>query len=102
MQIRRPIFLFIAVMVVLIALALWHEKRKSVEMPPTAAVETNVASPITAAVPSAPVRTNSPVAQTAKSVPTPPMESKEQQMREGLAVLNDVDIEFYGRLEDQF
>ncbi len=45
---------------------------------------------------------------TAKAVPqvavapAPPAKSRAQQIREGLATLNDMPIVFYGRLEDQF
>jgi hypothetical protein len=46
------------------------------------------------------VHSNPPPTQTVTS--TPRLEDKEQQMRKELSELNDVDIIFYGRLEDQF
>ena len=108
MQIRRFILLLVAVVVALIALRLWRGRKQPVETPPASAVATNAAPPTVATTSSSasvPVHSNAlPVVQAVSSTPapTPPVESKEQQMREGLATFNDVDIEFYGRLEDQF
>ena len=105
---NRLLILFIAVVVALIALVLWHGKKEPAEMPVAVSPVTDVASPTVAATSSqasVPVHSNTPtVAQGASSTPAPipPVESKEQQMREQLANFNDVDIEFYGRLEDQF
>ena len=104
----RFLILIIAIVVALIALALWHGKTKLAGTPSAISPATNVAPPtvdVTSSLASAPVHSNtSLVAQaipstSASSLPT---ESKEQQMREQLANFNDVDIEFYGRLEDQF
>jgi hypothetical protein len=104
MKIRRSILGFVVIIAALIALVLWLGKKQPVQAPPTTAVETNTV-PLAANASSAPVHSNAPpVAQAVPNapVPTPPAESKEQQMREGLAELNDVDIAFYGQLEDQF
>lgn len=105
MQVRRSIFWFIVVMAALIALVLWHGKKQSVETPPSTSVETNTV-PSAATVPSqpvsAPVHTNTAIAPAASNVPPPPTESKEQQMREGLAELNDEDVVLYARVIDQF
>jgi len=98
------LILFIAVVAVLIALVLWHGKKQPTKTP-TTAVETNSVSPaatVKSSTTSAPVHTSTPIVPVASSVPPPPTESKEQQAREGLATLNNVNIEFYGRLEDQF
>jgi hypothetical protein len=107
MKIRASIW-FVVIAAALIALVLWHGRKKPAETPVAVSPVTNVASPTVAATSSpasVPVHSNTPpVAQAVSSVtaPTPPVESKEQQMREQLANFNDVDIEFYGRLEDQF
>ena len=105
MQVRRSLVLFVVIVAALIALVIWHARKQPVKTPATAAMETS-APPPTATVPnvpmSSPVHANTPIAPTASNVPPPPTESKEQQMREGLAELNDVNVEFYGRLEDQF
>jgi hypothetical protein len=106
MKIRGSILGLIVIAAVLIALVLWYGKKQPVEVPPIASVETNAVPPAATAkspaTTSTPVHTNTPIAPVASNVPTPPTESKEQQMREGLAEFNDADIEFYGRLEDQF
>src|ERR1700679_399721 len=106
MQIRRYIFLFAAIVVALLALALWYGKKKPVETSPTAAVETNVVPPAATApsapVVNAPVDTNALAAKVAAATttPEPAGEDKSQRMREILSVANDVPIVFYGRLED--
>ncbi len=106
MKINRLNCLLIAIVVVLIALVFWHGKKQPVEMPPTTAAETNVAQPPAVNAKNAPVSapgyTSTYIAQVPSNVPTQPVESKDLQMREGLAAFNDVDIEFFGRLEDQF
>ena len=105
MQIRRLIFWLVIVVAALIALVLWHGKEKPTEKP-IASVETNAppAASAKSLTTSMLVRTSAPVTQIVPSrpIPTQPVDTKEQQMRAGLAELNDVNIEFYGRLEDQF
>jgi hypothetical protein len=105
MKMRRSVFWFIIVMAALIALVLWHGKKKPGQPPPTAAVETN-ATPTAATVPSqpvsVPVHMNTPSAQLATNAATPSKQDKGAQMKEGLAEMNDVPIVFYGRLADQF
>ncbi len=107
-MLSRRLILFVAVVAVLIVLVLWHGKKKPAETTVVVSPSINAVSSA-ASTPSAPssvlVHSNPPpVAQAVPVVPTPtpPVESKEQQMREGLATFNDVDIEFYGQLEDQF
>lgn len=103
MKIRRSIFLFVAVVAVLIALVLWYGKKQPVETPPPTSIETNTVSSA-ASTPSAPagvpVHTNASSAQAATNT-IAPAQDKGAQIKEGLAALNDVPIAFYGRLEDQ-
>ena len=108
MKNRDPIWFVVIVVVALIVLMLWHGNKSPVEIPVAVSPVTDVASPTVAATSSqANVLLHSnttTVARVASSTPatTPTVESKEQQMRKLLANFNDVDIEFYGRLEDQF
>jgi hypothetical protein len=105
MKIRRSIFWFIAIMAVLIALVLWFRKKQPGETPAAAPTETNTVS-VAATTPgqpvSAPVPTTAPPAQVAANAAAPSRPDKGEQIKEGLATLNDVPIAFYGRLEDQF
>lgn len=107
MNIRRSIVLFIAIVAALIALVLWYGKRKSAETP-NALIETNAMSaPTVSNVPASSAdHTNMSLAQVdpnGKPAPSPSqVESKEQQMRAGLAELNDEDIVLYARVIDQF
>jgi len=105
MKIRRSILGFIAVIVALIAMLLWHGRKQPVQMTPLAPVETNVAPPAAAApiLPgSVPVHTNTPSARTvANTTPATPPSQTERAIGI-LSTYNDVPIDFYGRLEDQF
>jgi hypothetical protein len=104
MKARGSFFLFIIIVAVLITLVLWHGKKKSLEAPPTAAVESNVTSPAataTSAPVNAPVHRNAPVVPPTNVVQTPP-QSKWEEMQPILATQNDVPIVFYGKVEDQF
>jgi hypothetical protein len=103
-KIRPSIFLFIVIAVVLIALMLRHGLKKPMETPPTASVETNIVPQVVTAPSSSVnshVRTNSSLRQVATHTATLSKQDKGEQIKEGLAVLNDVPIVFYGRLEDQ-
>jgi len=104
MKIRRSVLSFITIVAVLIAFALWYGKMPPVEMPPTASVESN-------GVPPAATASRQPVSASASSIaPAAPVTSatapaspdKGEQIKEGLAKLNNMPIIFYGRLEDQF
>ena len=106
MKIRGLIFGFIIVAAMLIALVLWHGKKPPVETPPVASVETNTAPPA-ATAPGAPVSVpvqNAPLVQATKgadlSKSLPP--SKEERAKGLLSTYNDMPIDFYGRVEDQF
>ena len=106
MKMRRSNFWFIMVMAALIALVLWHGKKQPTRTPPLASVETNAPPAATAKSPAttnSPVHSNAPVTQAAPGAPIPPpTESIEQQMREGLAELNNEAVVLYGRVMDQF
>ncbi|HUE37308.1 MAG TPA: hypothetical protein VMO20_07950 [Candidatus Acidoferrum sp.] len=106
MKTRASIIWFLAIIAVLIVLVLWLGRKKSAEMPQAASSETNAATPAIAVMSplaNAPVHSNAPVTQAAPGAPIPPpTESKEQQMREGLAELNNENISLYGRVMDQF
>jgi hypothetical protein len=95
-----------AIIALLIALVLWLGKKEAVETPMAVSSETHVAPPAVATItPSgAPIQTNLSIAKASPSqpIPVPPAESKEMQMREGLAVFNDEDIKFYGKALDQY
>jgi hypothetical protein len=105
MKIRLSILVFFAIVVVLIALLLWHKKKNPAEVSLVTSVKTNVA-PTTMSISSQPV--NMPV-QTNASVPilvtnviTSSFQNhKWEQMQPGLE-LNDQPIVFYGKVEDQF
>jgi hypothetical protein len=106
MKVRPSIYLFIIVVAALITLALWHGKKQPVETLPTAAVQTNTvpAATLPSAPVNVPVHSNAPVVKTAKGADlskTPPM-SKEERAVGLLSTYNDVPINFYGRVEDQF
>jgi hypothetical protein len=105
MKIRSSIFLFIVMIVTLIALVLWHGKKQPVETPPTAEIETN-AAPIATTTPSAPASVPAhvstlPAQLVTNGLPAPP-QSKWEQLQPILATQNDQPIVFYGKVEDQF
>jgi hypothetical protein len=102
MKIRRSIFFLIVVAVVLIALMLWYGLKKPVETPPTASVETNLTPP-TATASGTPmgVPLHTTPARIATNTTIPPRD-KGEEIKQGLAALNDAPIAFYGKLEDQF
>jgi hypothetical protein len=110
MKVRRSVCWFVVISAVLIALIVWFGK-KPAEKPLPAVAETDTAPPVTqrAAEPSqrerrSTPRTNSTAGQatTVASAPVPPTQTKDEQMREGLATLNDEQVVLYGRVIDQF
>ena len=108
MKIRRSILWLGATAMVLLVLVIWFAKKPAETSLPTAG-ETNTAPPPSteraATPPKHKVDTNAPAASAAAAsanVPAGPARDKKEQMREGLAALNDVPIVFYGKLEDQF
>ncbi len=112
MNIRRLIYWFAAIVVVLLTILLWHGRNTS-ETPLVAPVDTNTApSAIGRTVAQSTNAINKPKSAQAVSnvviAPNSPRspqpaapESKSAQIREILNA-NDADIVFYGRLEDQF
>ena len=112
MKVRRSVFLLIAVVAVLIALIIGHGRKPAETALPTVAEIDGVPQPSTASAVSEPSRHNAetplsanpPVAQVAPGapVPTPPLKTKAELMKEGLAALNDEEVVFYGKVIDQF
>jgi hypothetical protein len=98
-----------AIVALLIALMLWYGN-KPVEIPLATSTETNIASETSESrppVPSVVIHTNAPAVNTRKAitaanVPKPSPESKMDRMQGILSTYNDVPIDFYGKLEDQF
>jgi hypothetical protein len=107
MKIRRSILWFIAIVAVLIATVLWFGKKKPEEAPLTVSVETNPA-PLVAARSnppvSAPVQTNALMTLTTNGadLSKSPPQSKTERAIGLLSTYNDVPIDFYGKVEDQF
>jgi len=94
----------IVVILVLIAVVLWHWKKQKNRIA-ALSVQTNSVN----ANPSPPGRpSNGPIAAVplpstnGATTGTPTFQDKNEQIKEGLTKLNDVPIAFYGRLEDQF
>lgn len=105
MKIRPSVFLFVAIVAVLIALLLWYEKKRPTETASVSSIETNAAQP-TIPTPSqstsVPMQTNALAPQTATNAIIPSSQDKWAQIQPILATQNDVPIVFYGRVEDQF
>ena len=103
MKIRPSVFLFVAIITVLIALVLWPKKKT---VPPSVAT-----NPPQVSVVNQPIISAQPVNNNLQSSGQPGdvikeyrqgLISKGQAMQEILATENDIPIVFYGRLEDQF
>ena len=108
MNVRRSILWFGIAVAVALALTIWFAKKPAETSLPTGG-ETNAApASLTARAATKPqhqVDTNTPASSAAAAsanIPVSPARDKKEQMREGLAALNDVPIIFYGKLEDQF
>jgi hypothetical protein len=101
MKIRGSIMGLVVIAAVLIALMLWYGKKKPVEVPPVASVETNTAPSAPA---SSPVQPTAPIVQTTKGadLPKSPPLSKVDRAIGLLSDYNDQPIVFYGKIEDQF
>lgn len=107
MKIRRSIIWLAAIAAAFIALVFLFWQNQPAKTPLTASIETNVASSATtqpSPVFSAPDRTNVLMtnAATKASTPKPALGSKWERALGILATYNDVPIDFYGKLEDQF
>jgi hypothetical protein len=107
MQIRPSIYLLVVAIVALTAWVLWYGKKQAAPTPMTTVVQTNAVSQVTtapSATVSAPVQNNAPVPKMAAATDlsqSPPM-SKVERTIGLLSTYNDVPIDFYGRVEDQF
>lgn len=105
MKIRRSVFGLVVIIAVLIALVLWFGKRKPGETPPPVSPETNVAPDVPASVPvrtvASPTQAATSSAPVAASQPQLPSPQDKVAMLKEILQANDVDIVFYGRLEDQ-
>lgn len=103
MKTQRFIFYSVIAIAVLIVLVLWHGKKQSAKTP-IVLVETNAS--LAANTASAPaiitVHTNESSAQVVANATALPQENKGEQIKQGLSKLNDSQIVFYGKLEDQF
>lgn len=114
MKIRRSILWLCGAAVAVLALAIWFSKRPATESPVLsespgeAPGETAERKPAVApsARDTAPTPSPSPGVVPAAAVPgataSVPPKSKEEQARQALSMLNDVPIDFYGKLQDQF
>jgi hypothetical protein len=107
MKIRPLILLFIVAVAAIIVLILWREKNqiRVTETPPI--IQTNAVPPPTATnatsiPPSVPVSTSPPRFGSVTNTAQPPPQGKWEQMQSILATQNDIPIDFYGRIEDQF
>ncbi|MEI6197102.1 MAG: hypothetical protein WCS42_22530 [Verrucomicrobiota bacterium] len=106
MNIRRPIFWCTVVVVALVALILWHGTTSTTKPSSKASVETNgEASSASGPGQTAGNAFTSTVTATVSASTANPAASvtpdKGAQIKEGLAKLNDIGIDFNGRLEDQ-
>lgn len=105
MKVRRSIRWLTIAAGMLVVILIWFGKKKPTSMP-VASIQTNASTPsvTTTAQERASVRTNVSVGQ---AVATPsgsplPLTNEEEQVRQTLSELNNVDVEFYGKIEDQF
>lgn len=109
MKIRRSLIFLAAIAVLLIALMLWYGNKQPMETPLSTSPAANIAPlkrsdpiPSVARI----IHTNAPPKKatltTAASAPRPSLENKIEGMRGTLSTYNDVPIDFYGKLEDQF
>jgi hypothetical protein len=103
MKVRLSILAFISVAAVFIGLMLWLGYKRPVMAPPTVQSVTN-SSPPAIPIPRVSVQSNAPEVQTANSTSNSiPLPRTKEGMEVGvLSSYNDVPIDFYGRLEDQF
>lgn len=104
MKIRPSVILFIVLIAALIVLVLSHGKKPLADLPKVL-IETNEA-PSPAIAQSQPVgivvNTNARTPRPATNVFQTQSSGKSEQMQNILATQNDIPINFYGRIEDQF
>jgi hypothetical protein len=105
MNIRPSIFWFCAVAIVLVALIVWLGKKKPTETPLAVLTQTNNMPPVAAILTSpvnVPIHTNMPLAKPIANAMQTPLPSKAERAIGILSTYNDVPIDFYGKVEDQF
>jgi hypothetical protein len=108
MRVRSSIIWFCVAIIVLIALIIWHCGKGPITISKAVSDETNVASPVTviSSVPTnvlarANVSVTKPGTATTPTVITTSSDKDERAIGL-LSTYNDVPIDFYGRLQDQF
>jgi len=109
MKIRPSVILLVVITAMLIVWLFWSGRERQVSIPQANSTKiTSLAQPTVTAPnlpsPSTLVHTNMPVAHLAKGADlseTPPL-SKAERATGILSAYNDVPIDFYGKLEDQF
>ena len=109
MKIRPSILLLTVFVAILIGLMFWYTETKPPETPLAGPIETN-ATPLGTsashqAVPASVLRTSAPSATVAAALSNAVNQlpgGKAQQSQEILSTYNDVPIDFYGKLVDQF
>jgi hypothetical protein len=110
LKIRPSILFLTGSVLVLIVLAVWFQKKQSTETPPTTSIQPSTAvstnngpAPVSVDSPPPviqPVPTNPVKMEPTVSTSAPPGQMDRKQ--EILSTYNDVPIDFYGKLEDQF
>jgi hypothetical protein len=104
MQLSRSVFWFIIAVVVLCMLVLWHKRKQSMPTSTIAVIETNTIPPaettLSPIIHTNVVRINQPIVTT--NVPSQPPKNDAERVQEVLSAYNNVPIDFYGKLEDQF
>ena len=103
MKIRRSILFLTAIAVLVIAWVLWYGMKKPVGILSTTETDIATQSESHSSAPAPVVHTNAPqVNAGATVVSNPPLGRKIEREREILSTYNNVPIDFYGKLEDQF
>lgn len=103
MKVRRLVILVVIISVVFFALVIWLRK-KSTETASSSIAGSNAEPSFSTERATTELRPREPASgdQTNARLASPQMETKGEQMRQGLAELNNEDVLFYGRVIDQF
>jgi hypothetical protein len=105
MKIRPSVFWLCAVGIVLVALIVWFGRKKPTEAPLAVLTQTNTV-PSVATIPTPPVataiHTNTPTANPTANTSQTLTPTKVERAIGILSTYNDVPIEFYGKVEDQY
>lgn len=108
MKIRSTTIWVVAFLAMLIMLVLWFGKKRPLEAPPTVTIVTNTVLPavsLSNQSVSVSIHANALTAKTVNNnvnLSTSPSESKAEKAMGLLSAYNDVPIDFYGRVIDQF